>query len=139
MFDRITIFNRYLLQEKPTKHGRCLKNDKLKNVLPVLSRCHPGTLRDAGVRLLQLQLGEGAHQPQRHRTLLWREGQATALLRHVEERVGDRGGRQARLLAGRRQLLRQVNTNIQEITAGRKIVRLSRSEIHCFLLFLNIF
>lgn len=60
------------------------------------------------MRLLQLQLGEGAHQPQRHRALLWRERQAAALLRHVEERLRCRGGRQARLLAGRRQLLRQV-------------------------------
>ena len=82
--------------------------NKLNNVFLVFSRCHPGTLGDAGVRLLQLQLGERAHQPQRHRALLWRERQAAALLRHVEERLRDRRGRQARLLAGRRQLLRQV-------------------------------
>lgn len=82
--------------------------NKLNDVFLVFSRCHPGTLGDAGVRLLQLQLGERAHQPQRHRALLWRERQAAALLRHVEERLRDRRGRQARLLAGRRQLLRQV-------------------------------
>lgn len=82
--------------------------NKLNNVFLVFSRCHPGTLGDAGVRLLQLQLGERAHQPQRHRALLWRERQAAALLRHVEERLRDHRGRQARLLAGRCQLLRQV-------------------------------
>lgn len=60
------------------------------------------------MRLLQLQLGEGAHEPQRHRALLRRERQAAALLRHVEERLGERGDRQARLLAGRHELLRQV-------------------------------
>lgn len=83
------------------------------------SRCHPGTLGDTGVRLLQLQLGEGAHQPQRHRALLWRERQAAALLRHVEERLRHRGGRQARLLAGRCQLLRQVRRKQQNIPERR--------------------
>lgn len=81
---------------------------KIKNVLFVLSRCHPGTFGDSGVRLLQFQLGEGSHQPQRHRALLWRERQAAALFRNVEERLRHSGDRQARLLAGRRQLLRQV-------------------------------
>lgn len=72
--------------------------------------------------VLQLQLGEGAHQPQRHRTLLWRERQAAALLRHVEERLWNCGGRQARLLAGRCQLLRQVHGWQEKIQAlGKEI------------------
>lgn len=83
----------------------CLKTC-LKNIL--LFRCHPRTLRDPRVRLLQLQLGERAHQSQRHRTLLWWKGQTEALLRHVEECLWHCGGGQARMLAGWCQLLRQV-------------------------------
>lgn len=75
-----------------------------------LSRCHFGALRDARVRLLQLQLGEGSHQPQWDWTLpLWREGQAAALLLHMEEHLRHSVDRQAGLLAGRCQLLRQVD------------------------------
>lgn len=76
--------------------------------LLILSRCHPGTLGDEAVRLLQLQLGKGANQPQRHRAVQGRGRQAAPLFRHVEKRLRCRGGGKARLLAGRRQLLRQV-------------------------------
>lgn len=121
MCDRvIVISNPRLPQEKPAMSEQWRSftfKEKLNNVFLVLSRRHPGTLGDAGVRLLQLQLGEGAHQPQRHRALLWRERQTPALLRHVEERLRHRGGRQARLLVGRRQLLRQVGRKRQKIQA----------------------
>ena len=60
------------------------------------------------MRLLQHGLGEGAHQPQRRGALLRRPGQEAALLRHLEERVGRGDGGEEGLLAGRRQLLRQV-------------------------------
>lgn len=94
---------------------------------PRLSLCcrrHPGSLGDAGVRLLQLELGEGAHQPQRHRALLWRQGQAASLLRHLEERIGHCEGGQAGLLAGRRQLLRQVGLSVCLLPPGGSCERL---------------
>lgn len=88
----------------------CLKYPSSYSNVFTLSRCHFGALRDARVRLLQLQLGEGSHQPQWDWTLpLWREGQAAALLLHMEEHLRHRVDRQAGLLAGRCQLLRQVD------------------------------
>lgn len=103
---------------------------------PRLSLCcrrHPGPLRDTGVRLLQLELGEGAHQPQRHRALLWRQGQAAPLLRHLEERVRRCGGGQAGLLAGRRQLLRQVGLSVCLRPPGGSSERLMGGLLRCEL------
>ena len=85
---------------------------------PHLLRRHPGTLRDPGVRPLRLQTvgGRKPGQPQRGRTMRWREGQEATLLRHLEEHVGRGDGGEEGLLAGRRQLLRQVVTK----GSGRK-------------------
>ena len=69
---------------------------------PHLLRSHPGALGDPGVRPLQLQPvgGREPGQPQRGRTMRWREGQETALLRHLAERDGHGGGGPSGLLAG---------------------------------------
>lgn len=64
--------------------------------------------RDAGVHLLQRQLGAGAHQPERPGALRGRAGQAAALLRLLAQQLGHHRARQEGLLAGRLQLLRQV-------------------------------
>ncbi len=84
----------------------------------LLLRCNPGPLRHSEVRPLQLQpflllillvsVG-GSGEPQRGGHLLRRERQETSLLRHLEERVWRGPGGQTGLLAGRRQLLRQVS------------------------------
>lgn len=88
-------------------------------------RGDPGPIGNAGVRVLQLQLGERQNEPQWNRALYRRERQAQTLLLHVEEQLGNHRARQTGLLARRRQLLRQVqalNMNLINRSVSRYIM-----------------
>lgn len=99
-----------------------------------LCRRHPGTLRDTRVRAVQLWSEPGAAgQPHRDRGLRGRQGQAAALLRHVAQRVRECSGGQAGLLAGRRQLLRQVRLGL-----GRKMQTVKHNHLCVMVLELRL-